>query len=512
MRLSFPLIPLQCMGFFMGLWGLFFTMNAQVRPLDHSSYRLHRQALTWQDSLRQAAHHLPLTAAEEAFNQQWVTLRRSMTQQYKQAHFFPPARPFYKSQSHIESTALFQWIRNMPKGGLLHLHPSAGVDPLWLLQTAREMPEIHVYWGPDTPQYLRGQLRCFAEGKAPEGFVPYQQLQKRHIGIQDSLLALLTFDLSIYEDSVNIWGEFEKRFRRLGGMSRYRPIYGRWMESVLDTLATDGISHVDLRVGLAGGLYDLEHPFGYYNADTMMLDLHHAWQRVRQRWPDFTYTVIYTNLRAMSQKQMYGDLVQAFQLRKKYPDLIRGYDLVGQEDGGHTTRYFIEQWLKKDSLEQVFGIDMPLYLHDGESTWPDVDNLYDAVLLNSERIGHGFNLFRFPRLMEMAAERDICLEVNPWSNQILGFIQDLRLHPASYYLSQGVPITLNCDDPLIFGNKGLSYDFWAATMAWELDIRDVKQLIINSITYSSLPESAKRKAYLDWERSWYRYVNEMVDE
>ena len=34
-----------------------------------------------------------------------------------------------------------------------------------------------------------------------------------------------------------------------------------------------------------------------------------------------------------------------------------------------------------------------------------------------------------------------------FSNQILGFIPDIRNHPAAHYLRAGVPIVLGADDP-----------------------------------------------------------------
>ena len=72
----------------------------------------------------------------------------------------------------------------------------------------------------------------------------------------------------------------------------------------------------------------------------------------------------------------------------------------------------------RDSLQQVYGVDMPLCLHDGESNSQSVQNMYDALLLNSKRIGHGFNIMNFPKAVELAKEKDVCIEVNPLSNQI----------------------------------------------------------------------------------------------
>lgn len=67
----------------------------------------------------------------------------------------------------------------------------------------------------------------------------------------------------------------------------------------------------------------------------------------------------------------------------------------------------------QDRQKEV-GLDVPFCFHagetlgDGDST---DDNLFDAILLGTKRIGHGFSLAKHPRLMELCRERGIALEV-----------------------------------------------------------------------------------------------------
>nr|KAG5693873.1 hypothetical protein BaRGS_009929 [Batillaria attramentaria] len=49
---------------------------------------------------------------------------------------------------------------------------------------------------------------------------------------------------------------------------------------------------------------------------------------------------------------------------------------------------------------------------------PQTNNLVDALLLNTRRIGHGFALHKHPYLLEEVKNRTICVEVNPISNQV----------------------------------------------------------------------------------------------
>nr|CAD7197874.1 unnamed protein product [Timema douglasi] len=46
-------------------------------------------------------------------------------------------------------------------------------------------------------------------------------------------------------------------------------------------------------------------------------------------------------------------------------------------------------------------------------------NLVDAVLMNATRIGHGYALNKHPLVLEKIKEKDIGIEVNPISNQVV---------------------------------------------------------------------------------------------
>lgn len=59
-------------------------------------------------------------------------------------------------------------------------------------------------------------------------------------------------------------------------------------------------------------------------------------------------------------------------------------------------------------------------------------------------------------------------------------------------MAKGIQVSISSDDPGFFDYQGVTLDFAYVTMAWELDIRDLKKLSLNGITYASVSEDIKK--------------------
>jgi adenosine deaminase CECR1 len=480
-------------------------------PADKESYLRQRRQLTQIDADGRFDATTRLSTAEQRVDARLVALRKQLIKQYRDEKRFPPSEPFHAVKDEIRKTQLYQMLRDMPKGGVLHLHTSSTAPASWIVEKGIREPGCHVCWPDDRGEAIRGQLGFFRPGKAPPGYQPVLAVLEREGDFPSKLLSLLT--INARDDALTnlqIWTKFNQIFQRVERFTGYQPLFEKYYTAAFETLLADNVSYVELRAGFSN-LYDLDgKEWDYRDRARLMWELRH---RIRETQPAFDLKLIYSGGRWVSSEKLWPQIEQAVELHKLWQkhNFVVGFDIVGEEDAGHSTEYFLPDWIKLGKYLREQKTTLPLYFHDGESDWPTDHNLYDAYLLGTRRIGHGFNLFRFPALEKRLIAAKVAVEVCPISNQQLRYVSDLRIHPASGYLNRGVPCVLGNDDPGIFGNDGLTYDYWEAVVAWNLDLRAVKQLAFNSLVYSAMTETEKRVAIDRWQKAWERWIARYAD-
>jgi aminodeoxyfutalosine deaminase len=118
--------------------------------------------------------------------------------------------------------------------------------------------------------------------------------------------------------------------------------------------------------------------------------------------------------------------------------------------------------------------------------------VWDALRhLKAERIGHGTSLVQDPELVDHLGEHRIPIEVCPTSNIATGVVKDLDQHPIRRMAEAGLLITVNSDDPPMFGTD-LSTEYEVAAKLLGLDERGVAELAKNAVHASYLDADAKR--------------------
>lgn len=103
--------------------------------------------------------------------------------------------------------------------------------------------------------------------------------------------------------------------------------------------------------------------------------------------------------------------------------------------------------------------------------------------------------------------------MNPISNQVLKLVDDFRNHPASVFMSQNLPVVISSDDPSFWESTPLSHDFYMAFLgiaSQHSDLRTLKKFAINSIEYSSLNASDKKKAFAKWQVKWDAFIEDLT--
>lgn len=129
--------------------------------------------------------------------------------------------------------------------------------------------------------------------------------------------------------------------------------------------------------------------------------------------------------------------------------------------------------------------------HAGETTGPET--VWDAIReLGAERIGHGTSSTRDPELLAYLAEHRIALEVCPTSNIATRAVTDLDRHPVKEMVQAGVLVTINSDDPPMFGSD-LNNEYAVAARLLDLDERGLAQLAKNAVEASFLDPAGKAR-------------------
>ncbi|WP_405588563.1 adenosine deaminase [Streptomyces sp. NBC_01190] len=128
--------------------------------------------------------------------------------------------------------------------------------------------------------------------------------------------------------------------------------------------------------------------------------------------------------------------------------------------------------------------------HAGETTGPQT--IWDAINeLGAERIGHGTSAVQDPLLLAYLAEHRVPLEVCPTSNVATRAVPSLDEHPIRAMVDAGVLVTVNSDDPPMFGTD-LNREYAVAARLLELDPAGVAALAKNAVEVSFLDPAGKR--------------------
>jgi aminodeoxyfutalosine deaminase len=173
---------------------------------------------------------------------------------------------------------------------------------------------------------------------------------------------------------------------------------------------------------------------------------------------------------------------KVFELASRYRDR----QVVGIGIGGDEQKAPPELFRSVYAYAEDHGLR--LTAHAGETGPPE--SVWGALNLHAERIGHAFTAAHDPDLIEELAQRQIPVELCITSNLRTGVCKAIAEHPTKNYFDQGIMITLNTDDPALFGTT-LSREYQLAQETFGFSDEHLRELARNSFEASFLPAEKK---------------------
>jgi adenosine deaminase len=161
---------------------------------------------------------------------------------------------------------------------------------------------------------------------------------------------------------------------------------------------------------------------------------------------------------------------------------LDGISLHGDETA-QSTAYFA------DAFAEARRHGLLTKAHAGELLGPE--SVVKALdLLGVPRIEHGVRAIEDDALVERLAADGVTLDVCPWSNVRLRVVRDLTAHPIRRLHARGVRLTVNTDDPTVFG-RTLSQEIASLVDDLGFSPAEVARLQANAFAVAAMPAAAR---------------------
>lgn len=180
----------------------------------------------------------------------------------------------------------------------------------------------------------------------------------------------------------------------------------------------------------------------------------------------------------------------------RHPPGMIGFGLGGPEVGTSRPKF-------KPQFDRARHAGLHSIPHAGETTGPQT--IWDALeSLGAERIGHGCTAVQDDQLMDYLVAHQIPLEVCPTSNIRTRSVSSYAEHPLRTFYTAGALVTINSDDPPMFGTT-LCREYEIAAGLLNLQVPQIAELARNGVRASFAPEDVKMRILADIDQylaSW----------
>jgi len=170
-----------------------------------------------------------------------------------------------------------------------------------------------------------------------------------------------------------------------------------------------------------------------------------------------------------------------------YKESIIGIGLGGSEDKGPAQDY-------KKVFKKARKHGLHVVAHAGEDIGPD--SIWHAIKdLKAERIGHGISAVQDDALIRYLKKTQIPLEICPKSNIFTGrYVSSYKNHPIRQFFDKGIKVTLNTDDPTVFGTE-LVDEYMNLMTENIFSFTELISILKNTIESTFLDENRKKELW-----------------
>jgi hypothetical protein len=393
------------------------------------------------------------------------------------------------------------YCRELPKGGMLHIHPSGTRDAATVDAILAEVnPTV------DGPTILRsandGRLTILYPNEV--AFLESLPVMRYLDFDADTRAAIRALFFLPDDPPTHPFERFEAVFS-ISEMLDQDPEKRGWVEekTALDFLfraASLGVTYVeftDFVVPTPAGLEELRAKTADWSART----------GVTIRWNQAFARTIPRNVNQQLTNQLIS-LVES----NPHDELV-GIDLLANENATPALETGQVIYVPVLAANESGRISLRRTMHSGEHGL--VANPRDAILMGSERLGHGVHLYEDPIALEYARlVRHLPIEINLWSNYRLQVIETFENHPFLPFLRLGLPVSLSTDDEGMFGTD-IANECRIALGHTDVTHAEMKAMSFNSLATSfaqpEVRESLEERLRVEFERFEERWREAALD-
>jgi adenosine deaminase/aminodeoxyfutalosine deaminase len=331
---------------------------------------------------------------------------------------------------------------------------------------------------PDRPENSESALAAWIRG------LPKAEL---HLHLEGTVAPETLVELSRSRDAELLTPESAQALYRYddftGFMMAFKAVSGRLQSPedfelaawrMIEALHAQGIVHAEvfLSVGVV-----------YYWQRTEWEPIFAGLERARLRGErEFGLSIlwIFDAVRHFGADQATRVFEKAAEMKQQHPSII-GIGIGGDERRMGAAPF-------RELYDAARSRGLRLTAHAGETVGPE--GIWSALNIGAERLGHALSARHDKDLMEVLAHNQTPLEVCVTSNLRTGCCAQIADHPVRDYFDRGLMVTLNSDDPALFGSD-LCGEYLLAHREFGFTPEHLRELAANSVEASFLPPKRK---------------------